>query len=101
MIDIDADRGVILKLTALVGGAAIETIEIGEITFDEEFDPALFFIDEPSAPPAVREDRARLELRCAFCRISQQEVAKLIAGPGTFICNECVSLCNEIIGSVP
>lgn len=36
-------------------------------------------------------------LYCSFCGKSQYEVSKLIAGPGTYICNECVSLCNEII----
>ena len=35
--------------------------------------------------------------RCSFCGKSQNEVAKLIAGPGAYICNECIELCNEII----
>jgi len=36
-------------------------------------------------------------LHCSFCNKSQRDVLKLIAGPGVFICNECVGLCNEII----
>jgi ATP-dependent Clp protease ATP-binding subunit ClpX len=36
-------------------------------------------------------------LRCSFCAKGQDEVKKLIAGPNVHICNECVSLCNEII----
>jgi len=36
-------------------------------------------------------------LHCSFCNKSQRDVFKLIAGPGVFICNECVALCNEII----
>lgn len=36
-------------------------------------------------------------LYCSFCGKSQHEVAKLIAGPTVFICNECVELCNDII----
>jgi ATP-dependent Clp protease ATP-binding subunit ClpX len=36
-------------------------------------------------------------LRCSFCGKSQKEVKKLIAGNGVYICDECVSLCNEII----
>lgn len=36
-------------------------------------------------------------LYCSFCGKSQHEVAKLIAGPSTFICDECVELCNEIV----
>ncbi len=37
------------------------------------------------------------ELVCSFCGKSQDEVKKLIAGPSVYICDECVSLCNEII----
>ena len=36
-------------------------------------------------------------LKCSFCGKSQKEVKKLIAGPGVYICNECIDLCNEII----
>lgn len=36
-------------------------------------------------------------LRCSFCDKSQQKVRKLIAGPGVYVCDECVALCNEII----
>lgn len=37
------------------------------------------------------------ELRCSFCGKSKDEVRKLIAGPGVFICDECVELCNDIL----
>ncbi len=36
-------------------------------------------------------------LRCSFCNKSQDQVRKLIAGPGVYICDECVELCNEIL----
>jgi hypothetical protein len=36
-------------------------------------------------------------LKCSFCGKRQKQVKKLIAGPGIYICNECVDLCNEII----
>ncbi len=36
-------------------------------------------------------------LCCSFCGKSQKEVKKLIAGPGTYICDECIELCNDII----
>jgi ATP-dependent Clp protease ATP-binding subunit ClpX len=36
-------------------------------------------------------------LKCSFCGKTQSQVKKLIAGPGVYICNECVDLCNEII----
>ena len=38
------------------------------------------------------------DLLCSFCGKSQDEVKKLIAGPSVYICDECIQLCNEIIG---
>ncbi len=37
------------------------------------------------------------QLQCSFCGKSQRQVRKLIAGPGVYICDECIELCNEII----
>ncbi|MEN3186274.1 MAG: ATP-dependent Clp protease ATP-binding subunit ClpX [Atribacterota bacterium] len=45
--------------------------------------------------PKSEEEKARL--RCSFCGKNQSEVKKLIAGPGVYICNECIELCNEIL----
>jgi hypothetical protein len=36
---------------------------------------------------------------CSFCDKSQHEVVRLVAGPGVYICNECVDLCNQIIAA--
>ncbi|HEX3467739.1 MAG TPA: ATP-dependent Clp protease ATP-binding subunit ClpX [Candidatus Elarobacter sp.] len=36
-------------------------------------------------------------MKCSFCGKSQEQVRKLIAGPGVYICDECIELCNEII----
>ncbi len=36
-------------------------------------------------------------LKCSFCGKSQEQVRKLIAGPGVYVCDECVDLCNEIL----
>ena len=58
--------------------------------------------------PSARRRRARSEsvarigeggdlLKCSFCGKSQKQVKKLIAGPGVYICDECIDLCNEII----
>ncbi len=35
--------------------------------------------------------------RCSFCGKSQDQVRKLVAGPGVFICDHCVELCNDVI----
>jgi hypothetical protein len=49
--------------------------------------------DNPAAP----DPTAPRTLYCAFCRKSQHEVKKLIAGPSVYICDECVELCVDII----
>ncbi len=41
------------------------------------------------------EDKAKL--KCSFCGKPQEQVRKLVAGPGVYICDECIELCNEII----
>jgi ATP-dependent protease Clp ATPase subunit len=38
---------------------------------------------------------------CSFCRKPNTEIAKLVAGPGVYICNECVDLCVQIIAGQP
>lgn len=45
-----------------------------------------------------QEDKKRTDfLKCSFCNKTQNQVRKLIAGPGVYICDECIDLCNEII----
>ena len=36
-------------------------------------------------------------LKCSFCGKTQKQVVKLIAGPGVYICDQCIDLCNQII----
>ena len=43
------------------------------------------------------EQQVDKKLYCSFCGKNQSEVKKLIAGPSVYICDECVSLCNDII----
>ena len=40
-------------------------------------------------------------LSCSFCTKDKDSVAKLVAGPGVYICNECIDLCNEILDMEP
>ena len=37
------------------------------------------------------------DAKCSFCSKSKEQVKKLIAGPGVFICDQCVDLCHEIL----
>jgi hypothetical protein len=63
-------------------------------------------VEAALAPPTALSGRLRTPFRrakpapafsCSFCNKSQQQVAKLIAGPGVFICDECVDLCADIL----
>src|ERR671932_461086 len=45
----------------------------------------------------ARASDSNEQLLCSFCGKSQRQVKKLIAGPGVYICDECIDLCNEII----
>ena len=48
-----------------------------------------------------KREEAPKELRCSFCNKARCQVMKLIAGPQVYICDECIDLCNEIIGVQP
>lgn len=54
-------------------------------------------ISRPAAPGA----RLLTTLYCSFCRKDKDSVDKLIAGPGVYICNECVGLCDLILAGQP
>lgn len=42
-------------------------------------------------------DEGKQQIRCSFCGKSQSQVKRMVAGPGVYICNECIDLCQEII----
>ncbi len=44
-----------------------------------------------------RRKRGKVDLACSFCGKNQKQARKLIAGPGVYICDECIDLCNEIL----
>ncbi|HET9167960.1 MAG TPA: ClpX C4-type zinc finger protein [Actinospica sp.] len=51
-----------------------------------------------AAPPAeIRPESKSEPIRCSFCSKANYEVAKVVAGPGVYICNECVGLAETII----
>ena len=43
----------------------------------------------------VKDDRN--QVRCSFCGKTEEQVMRLVAGPGVYICNECIELCSDII----
>lgn len=55
------------------------------------------FRDETRKERVMSQPQARPPARCSFCGKYQDQVEKLIAGPGVFICDECITLCLEII----
>jgi hypothetical protein len=54
--------------------------------------------DSRPAPPGTR---LLANLYCSFCQKDKDSVAKLVAGPGVYICNECVGLCDLILAEQP
>jgi len=48
---------------------------------------------------ATPAERRRKHTRCSFCGKGQDQVHKLVAGPGVFICDQCIRLCNEVLES--
>lgn len=62
---------------------------------DARFDPA-GECEEGSMSRSDRQERRRYT-RCSFCGKGQDKVKKLVAGPGVYICNTCIELCNEVL----
>jgi hypothetical protein len=54
-------------------------------------------IEAAERASVAQEPKAPQPLRCSFCGKSQHDVRKLIAGPGAYICDECVELCLDVI----
>jgi hypothetical protein len=50
---------------------------------------------------ARKSPRTHRGLVCSFCGKHQDHVQRLIAGPGVYICDECIRLCNEILAEEP
>src|SRR5215471_14485977 len=44
-----------------------------------------------------RSDDRRRHTRCSFCGKGQEQVRKLVAGPGVYICDQCIDLCQEVL----
>ena len=49
----------------------------------------------------ARDDDREKKVRCSFCGKTQDQVEKMISGPGVYICNECVDLCMDIVEGTP
>jgi hypothetical protein len=54
-------------------------------------------VQDEATDVTASSDEARAKIACSFCLKSAAAVQKMIAGPGVFICNECIDLCNDIL----
>jgi ATP-dependent Clp protease ATP-binding subunit ClpX len=95
--------GAVPSLPETVETAAVHGIDehrTDEHDIDDRYDTAgqlpSATREEDTGPVARIGDGGDL-LKCSFCGKSQKQVKKLIAGPGVYICDECIDLCNEII----
>jgi excisionase family DNA binding protein len=91
-----------LKALQLGGGWKISASALRAFVRDQTLDPAQQKYLEQAAPVIAPEQRNRFGKRpvykCSFCGKSQDQVRRLIAGPGgVYICDACIALCNKII----
>lgn len=82
---LDQHRVRMATLADLVAGA-----------IDARLDPA-YRSEEKHMPSSSGPRRANL--RCSFCGKGEDQVRKLVAGPGVFICDRCIALCNEVLAT--
>ncbi len=87
---IDASHGESLELIAKAFGCANWNVLAARI---EAARPR----DARAPSPAAGEPEAQTTLYCTFCGKSQHDVRTLIAGPSSYICDECVAVCNDVI----
>ena len=89
LVDLGADLG---RVREQVLGMAVEGGRTALFEADEVDRPD---VHKPDIQPAPATHKAGLH--CSFCLAPQDRVAKLIAGPGVYICDRCVTLCQEIL----
>lgn len=96
-------RGGVVVREARIDRQARAGEEIRRTDFSDAYDegagdPLELFLDDKEQ--AYRNE-AEGTLVCSFCGKSQREVRKLIAGPRVYICDECITLCSDIIAENP
>ena len=45
--------------------------------------------------------KRKRKIKCSFCRKSDKEVNRLVGGPGVYICDACVGICNKVLEAIP
>ena len=90
---------VLQDLGADLGHLRDEVIGLADQHLTELLGPESSSVRKPDIRPA--SPRSQSLLHCSFCDEPQDRVAKLIAGPGAYICDRCVALCQEILDEVP
>ena len=55
------------------------------------------FVNNPRGNAVTERDDRRRHTRCSFCGKGQEQVRKLVAGPGVYICDQCIDLCQEVL----
>lgn len=86
-------------MAALLEEHRVRLVTIADLVtgaIDARFDPAYRY-EEASMSTSDRQERRRRDARCSFCGRGQDQVKKLVAGPGVYICNSCIELCNEVL----
>ena len=85
-------------MAALLEEHRVRLVTIADLVagaIEARFDPA-YHSEEARMSKSDRQGRRRYT-RCSFCGKGQDQVKKLVAGPGVYICNSCIELCNEVL----
>ena len=86
------------EMAALLEEHRVRLVTIADLVagaIEARFDPA-YHSEEARMFKSDRQGRRRYT-RCSFCGKGQDQVKKLVAGPGVYICNSCIELCNEVL----
>ena len=89
-----------LEVRAVLEDHPVRLITLADLiagAIDARFDPA-YQPEEGFMFGSKRQDR-RDHARCSFCGKAKDQVRKLVAGPGVYICDSCIELCNEVLAA--
>ena len=78
-------------------GKQVQVTELGQEGNEEDREILLYDWVDEQVKPILPRPMGGMAMVCSFCGKNNREVQKLIAGPNSYICNECVQLCSDII----
>jgi len=87
-----------LEVRAVLEDHPVRLITLADLiagAIDARFDPA--YQPEEGSMSGSKRQGGRNDAHCSFCGKRKDQVRKLVAGPGVYICDSCIELCNEVL----